>query len=98
MEVIDTGDLQAVCTPSVRFKREWTTLYEHGWLQYRHQRRFHHLLIELAFAKHQLSHNDRYCGPEDVEKLRAAVIAQRALAQEAKPAASGRGDLQEDHS
>ena len=80
--VIDPRDMEAVCTPSTRFRREWSTLVRRGWLQYRHRRRFHHLVIELAYAKHQLFHNDRYCRPEDVERLRAAVVAQRALAQE----------------
>lgn len=83
MDVIDSSDMQAACTPSMRLRREWSTFFRSGWLQYRHRRRFHTLLIELAFAKHQLFHNDRYCSPEDVEKLRAAVVAQRVLAQEA---------------
>ena len=79
-EVIDADDLQTICRPWTRFRMEWGTLFGRGWLQFRHRRRFHHLLIELAFAKHQLFHNDRYARVEDVEKLRAAVIAQRALA------------------
>jgi protease PrsW len=82
MNIIAPDDLRVASTPSVRFQREWSTLFRRGWLQFRHRRRFHHLLIELAFAKHQVFHNDRHCRPEDVEKLRTAVVAQRALVQQ----------------
>lgn len=81
-DVIDQNDLHAVCTPSVRFRREWRTLLLRGWLPYRHRRRFHHLLIELAYAKHQLFHGDRFCCQEDVDNLRRAVLAHRSLVQE----------------
>ena len=81
--VIDERDLVTVLTPSTRFSTELRALLRRGWLQYRHRRRFHHLLIELAFAKHQLHQGDRFCNPEDVERLRAAVVAHRALVQEA---------------
>ena len=78
--VIDTDDLHTVCTPSQRFSAELGVLLRQGWLSYRHHRRFHHLMIELAFTKHQLDHADRFCCQDDVDRLRAAVVAQRALA------------------
>ena len=81
-EVIDQRDVQTVCTPSTRFGIELRTLLRRGWLHYRHHRRFHHLLVELAFTKHQLFHGDRFCCQEDVDRLRTAVVAQRALVRE----------------
>jgi RsiW-degrading membrane proteinase PrsW (M82 family) len=81
-DVIDRRDLMAVFTPSVRFHTLVRALIRKGWLQYRHRRRFYHLLIELAFVKHQLAHGDRFCCQDDVERLRAALIAERALVQE----------------
>ena len=80
--VIDRRDVMAVFTPSVRFQTLVRALLSRGWLQYRHRRRFYHLLIELAYVKHQLAHGDRFCCPDDVERLRAALIAERALVQE----------------
>jgi len=79
-DVLDADDLRAACTPMLRFRDELAVLLAHGWLTYRHRRRFHHLMIELAFTKHQLDHGDRFCCQQDVDRLRAAVIAQRALA------------------
>ena len=76
------ADLLAVSTPSLRFSAELRALLRHGWLQYRHRRRFHHLVIELAFTKHQFQHGDRYCCQEDIDRLRAAAVAQRALIRE----------------
>ena len=80
-QVIAPNDLQAAITPGLRLSLELQALIRLGWFQYRHRRRFHHLLIELAFVKHQLYHGDRFCRPEDVDKLRAAVVAQRGLVQ-----------------
>lgn len=78
--VLDADDLRTVCTPSLRFSSELRALLRQGWLSYRHRRRFHHLVVELAFTKHQLDHADRFCCQDDVDRLRAAVVAQRALA------------------
>ena len=80
--VIDPGDMLAVYTPPLRFSVELQALWRQGWLQYRHRRRLHHLLVELAFVKHHLRHGDRFCCQADVDRLRAAVVAQRALVQE----------------
>lgn len=80
--VIAPADLQAVSTPALRFRLEVRTFFRHGWLPYRHRRRFYQLLVELAYTKHRLSEGDRYCCQEDVDKLRDAVVAERALAPE----------------
>ncbi len=82
-DVIGPGDLRAAYTPSVRFRAELRALLRRGWLQYRHVRRYNHLLVELAFVKHQLAQGDRFCCQEDVDRLRAALVAERALVQEA---------------
>lgn len=79
--VIGHADLLVACTPRLRFRDEARTLLKQGWLQYRHRRRFHHLLVELAFVKHQLAHGDRFCCQADVDRLRAALVAVRALVQ-----------------
>src|SRR3954454_13640349 len=79
-DIIGADDLQAVSTPSVRFHRELRALFRRGWLRYVHFRRYHHLLIELAYTKERLQQGDRFCCQDDVDKLRAAVVASRALA------------------
>lgn len=76
--VIDPSDLQLAFRP-LRLRTELQVLLRHGWLQYRRRRRFHNMLVELAFVKHQVAHGDRFCREGDVGRLRAALIAQRAL-------------------
>ncbi len=77
--VLDPVDLQHVLNPALRLRAEIRALVHGGWLVYRHQRRFHHLVTELAFLKHQLAVGDRDCCQDDVEKLRRLVAAQRAM-------------------
>ena len=81
-DVIGPSDLRAAYTPSVRFRSELRALVRRGWLQYRHRRRFNHLLVEFAFVKHQFAQGDRFCCQEDIDRLRAALIAERALVQD----------------
>ncbi len=77
-EVIDENDLRSTFKP-LRFRTELNELLQRGWLHYRHRRRFHNMLVELAFLKHQVAHGDRFCCQEDIDRLRAAVRTQRAL-------------------
>ena len=81
-DVIDRTDFSEAFTPALRIGNEWKTLLRHGWSPYRHRRRFHQLLIELAFVKHQVAHGDRFCCQSDIDRLRAQVVAQRTLLQQ----------------
>ena len=77
--VISFAQFECVLSPALRSQIELRTLMRHGWLRYRRMRRFHHLLTELAFVKHQLRCDDRYCCPDDVIALRQQVVAARQL-------------------
>ncbi len=83
--VISLPQYERVLNPPLRSKAEAVALLTRGWLHYRRTRRFHHLLIELAFVKHQLRQGDRYCCPADVDALRRAVLAVRRLLNESEP-------------
>lgn len=86
LNVISLQDYERVLNPTLRSRAEFRALLSDGWLRYRRLRRFHHLLTELAFVKHQLRHGDRFCCADDVVNLRAAVIAVRNLLEDHKPA------------
>lgn len=81
--VLDPVDFQRICQPGHRVQVELRTLLGRGWSAYRRLRRFHHLLTELAFLKHQLASGDRDCCAADVERLRAEVVSQRLALAEA---------------
>ena len=83
--IITLRQFERVVSPALRSKAEGRALLVHGWLHYRRTRRFHHLLTELAFIKHQLRQGDRYCCEEDVDALRDAVLAVRRLINETEP-------------
>lgn len=83
-DVINLYHFECVLSPPLRSRIELQALRQ-GWLRYRRIRRFHHLLTELAFVKHQLRRGDRYCCDEDVQALRAAVIAVRQLLDDHRP-------------
>ncbi len=74
--------------PAMRSRVELQILLRRGWLQYRRMRRFHHLLTELAYVKHQLHRHDRFCRSDDVEDLRVAVLAIRRLVEDRPAPAS----------
>lgn len=84
-DVLSLHHFECVLNPPLRSRIELHALLRHGWLRYRRIRRFHHLLTELAFVKHQLRRGDRYCCEEDVQALRAAVIAVRRLLDDHQP-------------
>jgi hypothetical protein len=77
--IVSLPQYERAINPTLRSKAEFRALVTRGWLHYRRTRRFHHLLIELAFVKHQLHQGDRYCCEEDVDALRDAVLAVRRL-------------------
>lgn len=79
LRTITIEHFEYVLNPPLRSRAELRALLAHGWLHYRRLRRFHHLLTELAFVKHQLRHHDRYCCPDDVVNVRTAVLAVRRL-------------------
>lgn len=87
-DVLTIQQYERVLNPALRSRMEMQTLLSQGWLPYRRMRRFHHLLIELAFVKHQLRCGDRFCCEDDVTKLRAAVVAVRGLLREPEPRAA----------
>ncbi len=80
--VITLPQYDRALNPTLRSKAEIRSLVTRGWLHYRRTRRFHHLLTELAFVKHQLRQGDRYCCADDVAALRDAVLAVRRLLNE----------------
>lgn len=82
--VLTLHQYERVLHPSQRSRAEVAALLKHGWLRYRRTRRFHHLVTELAFVKHQLRHGDRFCCEDDVEALRVAVVAIRRLLEETR--------------
>lgn len=79
LDIITMEHFECALHPALRSRVELQALLTRGWLHHRRIRRFHHLLTELAFVKHQLRHGDRYCCADDVVDLRAAVIAVRHL-------------------
>lgn len=83
--LISLAQYERVLNPPLRSRAEARALLTRGWLHYRRTRRFHHLLTELAFIKHQLRQGDRYCCAADVEALRTAVLAVRQLLNEPEP-------------
>lgn len=83
--VISLDHFECVLNPPLRSRIELQTLLRRGWLRYRRVRRFHHLLTELAFVKYHLRRGDRYCCAEDVQALRAAVVAVRRLLDDHQP-------------
>jgi RsiW-degrading membrane proteinase PrsW (M82 family) len=80
--VITPQQLHWISHPSLRSRVELRALLTDGWLRFRRLRRLHHLLTELAFVKYQLRCGDRFCCPEDVPPLRAAITATRRLLEE----------------
>jgi RsiW-degrading membrane proteinase PrsW (M82 family) len=84
-EVINMDHFECVTNPPLRSRIELRALSQRGWLHYRRVRRFHHLLTELAFVKHQLRHGDRYCCADDVQALRDQVAAARRLLDDHQP-------------
>jgi len=84
---ITLEQLDRALRPAARSRVELRMLLSQGWLQYRRTRRFHHLLTELAYVKHQLGRQDRFCCADDVEDLRVAVLAVRHLLED-RPAAN----------
>ncbi len=80
--LISVEQYERVLNPPLRSKAEAQALLMQGWLHFRRTRRFHHLLTELAFVKHQLRQGDHYCCEEDVDALRSAVVAVRRLLNE----------------
>lgn len=85
--VITLQQYERVLSPPLRSRTELRALLRRGWLQYRRARRFHHLLTELAFVKHQLRGGDPYCCADDVDALRSAVVAVRRRLNEGEAAA-----------
>lgn len=79
---ITPEQLDRALRPAARARAELRTLLRQGWLQYRRTRRFHHLLTELAYVKHQLSSHDRFCCADDVDDLRIALLAVRRLVED----------------
>lgn len=84
-DVIRLYHFECVLNPTLRSRIEFRALGQQGWLHYRRLRRFHHLLTELAFVKHQLRHGDRYCCEDDVIALRKEVLAVRQLLEDQQP-------------
>jgi hypothetical protein len=85
LKVITLQHFECALNPPLRSRTELRTLLQRGWLQYRRTRRFHHLLTELAFVKHQLRQGDRFCCPDDVLALRSAISAIRRLLEDHEP-------------
>lgn len=77
--VISEEHYQRAQHTGMRSRAEVAALMSSGWLRFRRTRRFHHLLTELAFIKHQLRHRDRFCCEDDVENVRTAVVAMRRI-------------------
>lgn len=75
--IIDEEQYQIVQHPAQRLRLEGQALLQGGWTALRATHRFYHLLIELAFVKHQVALGDRFCTPADVEALRVAVLEAR---------------------
>jgi protease PrsW len=63
--------------PSVRVRVEADALLRGGWRALRETHRFYHEVIELAFVKYQVARGDRFCSPQDIDRVRAAVIDAR---------------------
>jgi RsiW-degrading membrane proteinase PrsW (M82 family) len=76
---ITLAQFERVLNPPLRSRSEIQTLVTRGWSAYRRLRRFHQLLTELAFVKHQLRHQDRFCCFDDVIALRAQIQRMQPL-------------------
>jgi RsiW-degrading membrane proteinase PrsW (M82 family) len=79
LNLITLAQFERVLNPPLRSRAELQLLLTRSWLAYRRLRRFHHLLTELAFVKHQLRQQDRFCCYEDVLALREAIHAMQPL-------------------
>lgn len=64
--------------PSLRVRVELNALFAGGWRALSTTHRFYHEVIELAFIKYQVARGDRFCGPHDIERVRAAVLDARS--------------------
>ncbi len=71
--------------PAVRARVELHALFAGGWRALRATHRFYHEVIELAFIKYQVARGDRFCGPEDIARVRAAVLAARCTMERYTP-------------
>jgi RsiW-degrading membrane proteinase PrsW (M82 family) len=75
LNIITLAQLERVLNPPLRSRAELKILVTRGWSAYRRLRRFHHVLTELAFVKHQLRQHDRFCCFDDVTALRSKILA-----------------------
>lgn len=82
LNVITLAQFERVLKPPLRSRAEAQVLMTHGWRGFRRLRRFHHLLTELAFVKHQLRQRDRFCCYEDVLALRRQIQAMQHTLEE----------------
>jgi hypothetical protein len=75
--VLSTTEYAEVISSSGRFRRQMRELLRHGWWDYRHVRRRHHLLTELAFRKTQLHMPPQTQKAGEPEMLKREIAALR---------------------